>query len=135
MFNMMRDFGRPSYTSLGQEIFLTGQDPQGRIGYDVPGMSGSGMMGGPGGMMHLSCAGCHGADGSGGLTFGNGVVSANLRQLIRGQSPPYDFSLFARAVTRGIDNQGLKLRRPMPHWTMPAGDLRALWTYVKTLQQ
>ncbi len=135
MSNTMRDFTRASYSSLGQEIFLTGQDTHGRISYSVPGgMMGSagGMM--SGGMMHLSCANCHGADGSGGLTFSNGVVSANLRQLIQGQNPPYNLSLFTRAVTQGIDNQGLTLNPPMPRWNMSGTDVDALWTYVKTLQ-
>lgn len=125
--------GKASGVSLGREIFSTGQDPQKSISYQI---QNQGMMMAPNMMAQVSCADCHMPNGTGGMPFPNGVTSANLTVLTaKNQNPPYTFALFKRAVTQGIDNQGKRLQSPMPQWSMSEQDLRALWSYVSTLQK
>ncbi len=82
-----------------------------------------------------SCEACHGADGSGGVHLPGGAVSADLRHaaLVTGQKHPYTLALLERAISTGIDNDGMKLDPAMPRWKLSKQDLRDVAKYVLTL--
>lgn len=104
----------------GRSIFMTGRDVAGvRITASPR-------------PLRMSCVQCHRADGSGGMHFPGGVVSADLRHdaLTKGQKHPYTIALLERAISRGIDNEGSRLSPVMPRWRMSKADLRAVATYV-----
>lgn len=104
----------------GRSIFMTGRDVAGvRITASPR-------------PLRSSCVQCHRADGSGGMHFPGGVVSADLRHdaLTKGQKHPYTIVLLERAISRGIDNDGGRLSPVMPRWRMSKADLRAVATYV-----
>lgn len=84
--------------------------------------------------MRPYCALCHHANGSGGVKFPDGAVSADLRHkaLVTDQHPPYTIALLERAISTGIDNQGKRLDRVMPHWRLSRRDLHDVATYVYT---
>ena len=80
-----------------------------------------------------NCQKCHGANGQGGIG----------RKLI-GDASKWEFSAFKNAVLNGVDDQGHKLKQPMPLFgklglTDPKGkvpddtDLENIFAYVKTL--
>lgn len=104
----------------GRTIFMTGHDLAGRrLGASPP-------------PMRVSCMQCHHANGSGGVHFPDGAVSADLRRdaLTKGQKHPYTIPLLERAISRGIDNEGAKLDPVMPRWRMSQTDLRDVAKYV-----
>jgi mono/diheme cytochrome c family protein len=78
------------------------------------------------------CAACHRADGSGGMHFADGAVSADLRHqaLVVNQHHPYTLPLLERAITTGIDNDGQKLDPVMPRWKLSQQDLHDVALYV-----
>ena len=118
---MMRDFGRSSFSSNGERIFLTGRSGTGgRI-------SGQGV-----GMMRLGCANCHGADGTGGLLVPDGTTSADIRWSVLKEEGFTDETL-ERAITQGVDEKGDSLSPYMPRWTMDSRDLSDLVAYLKSL--
>jgi mono/diheme cytochrome c family protein len=108
----------------GKAIFQTGRDLAGTAIGAVPPP------------MMPSCAGCHHANGSGGLHLTANAVSADLRSsaLVTGQNPPYTLDLLERAISKGIDNTGQPLNTVMPHWQMSATDLHDVAAYVLTLK-
>lgn len=81
------------------------------------------------------CAACHRADGSGGMHFADGAVSADLRHraLVVEQKHPYTLPLLERAISTGVDNEGQPLDRVMPRWKLSARDLHDVSQYVLTL--
>lgn len=115
--------GRPrAWPALanGRSIFMTGRDLDGRqiVAQTRP--------------LYGRCAACHRADGSGGLHFADGAVSADLRHpaLVEHQRHPYTLALLERAISTGIDNDGHKLDPVMPRWQLPARDLHDVALYV-----
>jgi mono/diheme cytochrome c family protein len=82
--------------------------------------------------LHASCVQCHKGDGSGGLHFPEGAVSADLRHraLVSDQKHPYTVALLERAISAGIDNEGQKLSPVMPRWRMSKRDLRDVAQFV-----
>lgn len=104
----------------GQSIFQTGRDIGGRqiVARTPP--------------LLRSCAACHRADGSGGIPFAGGVVSADLRHdaLVTKQAKPYTVALLERAISTGIDNTGAPLNALMPHWQLSRTDLHDVAAYV-----
>ena len=80
-----------------------------------------------------NCQKCHGANGQGGIG----------KKLI-GDASKWEFSAFKNAVLNGLDDEGHKLKQPMPLFgklglTDPKGkvpddaDLQNIFAYVKTL--
>jgi mono/diheme cytochrome c family protein len=84
--------------------------------------------------LRASCAGCHRANGSGGLKLPGRVISADLRHaaLVTHQQPPYTQALLERAISTGIDNKGEKLDPVMPRWRLSKTDLHDVAQYVLT---
>lgn len=104
----------------GQTIFMTGRDLAGhKITASPP-------------PMRPACVECHRANGSGGMNFPGGVISADLRHhaLVNEQKHPYTVALLMRAISTGTDNEGQKLSPVMPRWKMSQQDLRDVATYV-----
>ncbi len=104
--------------------------------------------GGPnfGGMMmgaFLTCASCHGPDGSGGVHYMHmgGVKDApsirysTLNSLpdLQGKSSGYTLQDFQQEVEQGKDLDGSALDQNMPRWNMNAGDLQDLFAFIKSL--
>jgi mono/diheme cytochrome c family protein len=112
----------PTYSSLanGQAIFQTGRDVDGvRISAQAP-------------PPHGNCEACHRVDGSGGMRFPGGVVSADLRHraLVIQQKHPYNLALMERAIATGLDNEGKPLSPVMPRWRLSPRDLHDVAQYV-----
>jgi mono/diheme cytochrome c family protein len=107
----------------GRAIFQTGKDLEGvQIVAQHP-------------PLYDRCAACHRADGSGGMHFADGAVSADLRRsaLVVGQKHPYTLPLLERAISTGIDNDGQKLDPVMPRWKLSPRDLHDVSQYLLTL--
>jgi mono/diheme cytochrome c family protein len=81
------------------------------------------------------CAACHRADGSGGMHFADGAVSADLRHraLVVEQKHPYTVPVLERAISTGMDNDGQRLDPVMPRWRLSPRDLHDVAQYVLTL--
>jgi len=110
-----------SSVANGRAIFQTGRD-----------LSGARIVASPS-PLAPTCAACHRANGAGGVHFGGGVVSADLRhRTLAAMRPPYTAALIERAVSRGIDNQGQRLSPVMPRWRLSKTDLHDVATYVST---
>jgi len=105
----------------GRAIFQTGRDLAGKPITAVPRP------------LMATCAGCHRANGAGGVHLPGGAVSADLRHaaLVKVR-PPYTPALLERAIATGIDNQGQKLSPVMPRWRMSKTDLHDVAQYVWT---
>ncbi len=112
-----------SASANGRMIFLTGKDSQGfRINAQQP-------------PLRTSCAACHRADGSGGVSLPGGSVSADLRQkALAAVKPAYTLGSLERAISTGIDNQGKPLGPVMPRWKMTPRDLHDVAEFVQTLK-
>ncbi len=82
--------------------------------------------------LKTACIQCHRGDGSGGMKFPGGVVSADLRHtaLVNAQKHPYTIRLLMRAISTGVDNEGQKLSPVMPRWRMSQRDLHDVAAYV-----
>jgi mono/diheme cytochrome c family protein len=106
----------------GRSIFMTGRDLD---GVQIHAKSRP---------LRASCAACHKPDGSGGVRFPDGAVSADLRHaaLVTKQKHPYTVDLLERAISAGIDNEGKPLDPVMPRWQMSARDLHDVAEYVYT---
>jgi len=78
------------------------------------------------------CSACHRADGSGGVHFADGSVSADLRYraLVTHQQHRYTLSLIERAISVGVDNEGKPLAKVMPRWHLSQRDLHDVALYV-----
>ncbi|HEX5274866.1 MAG TPA: c-type cytochrome [Candidatus Rubrimentiphilum sp.] len=112
-----------SAAANGRMIYLTGKDSQGfRINALHP-------------PLRTSCAACHGANGSGGVHLPGGAVSADLRQkALAAVKPAYTLQSLQRAISTGIDNQGMPLNPVMPRWQMTPRDLHDVAQFVQTLR-
>jgi ABC-type branched-subunit amino acid transport system substrate-binding protein len=90
----------------------------------------------------VTCAGCHGADGTGRPEGGVRPTPIAWRELSRPggrtvesgrRHPAYDARALARAVTEGVDAGGNALEPVMPRYSMARADLDALVAYLKVL--
>lgn len=104
----------------GRDIFLTGKDVDGvQITAAKP-------------PLKPYCAACHRANGTGGIKFSDGAVSADLRHkaLVTDQKHPYTLALLERAISTGVDNDGKQLDPVMPRWRLSERDLHDVAAYV-----
>ena len=128
---MMRDYSKSSYKSNGERIYLTGENEKGeRISNSM--MPSGGHMAQ---MMRMGCANCHKASGKGGLLFPDGKTkSANITwEHLKKHDPPYTEGPLKKAITKGLEPDGEKLRSYMPRWDMSEDDLEDLIEYLKSL--
>jgi len=88
-------------------------------------------------LFDADCVMCHHADGSGGVHFGHGVVSADLRAPGLERTYRGDDTLIARAILHGVDQNGKPLHAPMPRWagTLTLAQADAVVAYLHTLKQ
>ena len=140
--------GGSSPAAIGEAIFQSGIGPDGapipRSESQTP-PAGGGMMGGSGmmgGMMRLSCADCHGADGHGlatqqftspDITYANLTDPKGMLAPDGTRGPTYTDSTLRRAITTGIDPEGDHLAWPMPQWRLTNQEWSGLLAYLKTL--
>jgi cytochrome c oxidase subunit II len=144
------DFGQ-EFDSNGEQVYFTATSQRGTpITFD---MHDGRMMGRmprmKGGMM--SCADCHGSDGSGGRV--RMMMTTYTAPDIRWESltavdhghqateddhsddemehPPYAEETLKRAIIQGIDPAGEPLAWPMPRWNMSDEDLNDLIDFLK----
>jgi len=101
---------------------------------------GGGVMGG--GVMRLSCASCHGADGHGlatqqftspNITYSNLTDPKGMLAPDGTRGPTYTDASLRRAITTGIDPTGGQLAWPMPQWQLTGQEWGGLLAYLKTL--
>ena len=87
-------------------------------------------------LFDADCVMCHHADGSGGVHFGHGVVSADLRAPGLEQTYRGDDALIVRAIRHGLDQNGRPLHAPMPHWagTLSVAQADDVVAYLHTLK-
>jgi cytochrome c oxidase subunit II len=146
-----RGFGQ-EFDSNGEQIYFTATSRRGTpITFD---MHDGRMMGRMpmmrGGMMRgdmMSCADCHGSDGSGGRL--RMMMTTYAAPDIRWQSliaadhghgddemdhPPYTEETLKRAIIQGVDPAGEPLEWPMPRWNMSDEDLNDLIDFLKMLE-
>ena len=121
----------PSSVSLenGEDIFQSA--------YDIDGVhiqaNGFVMMG-----FWLACAHCHGEDGHGGTVYmmmaQYDVPNITWPELTGPDyNPPYTADTLKRAITQGLDEEGMSLDPFMPRWVMSDRDLGDLVSYIQTL--
>ncbi|MCZ7357924.1 MAG: cytochrome c [Candidatus Methanoperedens sp.] len=117
-----------AFQSNGERIYFTATTDSGEAI-----ISSIGTMTMRGGMM--SCAACHGPDGTGGRgrmmmwTFDAPDIRYSS---LAGEN--YTDDLIKRAITKGIDEDGEPLDTPMPVWHMSDSDLNDLIGYLKSLK-
>jgi hypothetical protein len=138
-------------SSNGESIYFSATNDQGeRIPY-TGGPSFGGMMMGS----QVTCASCHGANGSGGThTMHMGIMDApDIRfQALSGESDEhddghddqddghaeehtgYDLETFQLAVVEGKHPNGEPLDRDMPRWYMDDDDLADLFEFIISLE-
>jgi hypothetical protein len=133
-----------NYDSNGERIYFTATNEKGeRIRYS-DGPDFGGMMGNT----NLSCASCHGPDGSGGIhTMHMDVMDAPdirlkalsaeidehaIDQHTDGHGE-YDFGDFYQAVVEGQHPDGDTLDRDMPRWEISDDDLDDLFEFIVSL--
>ena len=87
-------------------------------------------------LFDADCVMCHHADGRGGVHFGHGVVSADLRAPGLEQTYRGDDALIVRAIRHGLDQNGRPLHAPMPHWagTLSVAQADDVVAYLHTLK-
>ena len=87
-------------------------------------------------LFDADCVMCHHADGSGGVHFGHGVVSADLRAPGLEHTYRGDDALIVRAIRHGLDQNGRPLHAPMPHWagTLSVAQADDVVAYLHTLK-
>lgn len=96
--------------------------------------------GGPGTMMRLTCASCHGDEGHGGQIFFM-MQSFDVPNItwadLTGQHeshPPFTIETVKQAITQGVDPAGNPLDYQMPLWQMSEGNLNDLVAFIQTLE-
>jgi mono/diheme cytochrome c family protein len=124
--------GQVAGTGLGERIFLTGADENGRL---IPRSGVTGMMG-----SEAACANCHGSDARGRtiqVMMGQ-VETPDIRWSTLTALPTdptdkaFDPDNFFLAVTQGLDPNGSSLKAPMPRWELTRAESDALIEYLKT---
>jgi mono/diheme cytochrome c family protein len=122
----------PTFTSTGQQIYLTGAGADGlaitRSTLPVP--AGTVVMPGTG------CAACHGASGLGGsvlATSGAAVAAPNVTyaDLVKNK---FTDATIAAAIVKGTDEAGKPLDPIMPRWQMSTADVAATIAYLKVIK-
>lgn len=135
----------PRYTSNGAQIYFTGVNENGQSIRYTGGPSYGGMMM----QQRLSCASCHGQDGSGGVhTMHMQVMDAPDIRLsaLSGETDEhggdghtddhggeYSVETFREAVVEGRHPDGSSLDRDMPRWQLREDDLVDLYDFIKSL--
>lgn len=125
--------GQVSGATLGERIFLTGADENGRL---IPRLGVMGMMG-----SGVACANCHGSDARGRTIqmMMAQVETPDIRWSTLTAPPTdpgdkaFDPDSFFLAVTQGIDPTGSSLKVLMPRWRLTRGQSDAVIEYLKTL--
>jgi len=121
------------FKSNGERIYFTATSDSGN-----PIFASTGQMTMHDGM--LSCAECHGTDGKGraGRMMMWSFEAPDIRysSLTAGhdEEQPYTNELIKRAITKGIDSDGMRLELPMPVWQMSEADLNDLLEFLRTLK-
>lgn len=119
-------------TGLGEQIFQTGTDENGRL---IPRSGVRGMMGSV-----VACANCHGSDARGQtIRMMMSQVEAPDVRWSTLTAPPadptdkaFDPDSFFLAVTQGLDPNGSSLKVFMPRWELTRAESDALIEYLKT---
>jgi mono/diheme cytochrome c family protein len=122
----------PTFSSTGQQIYLTGAGADGlaiaRTTVPVP--AGTVVMPGTG------CAACHGASGLGGsvlTTSGAGIAAPNVTYADLTKNKFTDATI-GNAIRKGTDEVGQPLDPMMPRWQMSDADLAATIAYLKVIK-
>ncbi|MDI6901509.1 MAG: cytochrome c [Anaerosomatales bacterium] len=125
------------FDSLGEQVYFTGVGEDGLIPRTVP--FGPGMMGG------VSCASCHGDDGTGREFFmmGRTWEAPDIRydtltsEHVEGGEThePWSDDDIARAVREGIEPDGEELDVLMPRWDMTDAEMDATIDHLEELSQ
>ena len=124
--------GQAAGAALGERIFQTGTDENGRV---IPRSGVTGMMG-----RAPACANCHGPDARGrNIQMMMGQVEAPDIRWSTLTAPPtdpadkaFDPESFFLAVTQGLDPNGSSLKVFMPRWQLTRAESDALIEYLKT---
>lgn len=131
MRNLMADFSKQTYSSNGEQIYLSATDKDGlqvTATFNGTGMPMQGMMN-----RRVACVNCHGQNARGGFLFpGETTKSADIRWSALADEG-FDQASFNKAVTQGVDEKGQALSNWMPRWKISDADLTDLATYLKTL--
>jgi cytochrome c oxidase subunit II len=124
----------------GERIYFTSVSDRGGIITYTGGPNFGGMMMGE----FLTCASCHGPDGSGGvhrMFMGEVMDAPNIRYSalnslpdIQGKSGGYTFQDFKNAVEDGTDVDGSALEQNMPRRSMSEANLQDLFVFIETLK-
>lgn len=87
-------------------------------------------------LFQQDCIVCHHSDGRGGVHFGRGVVSADLRAPGLENTYHHNDALIVRAILFGRDESDQPLHAPMPHWhgTLTTAQARDIVAYLHTLK-
>jgi hypothetical protein len=126
--------GQVSGVDLGQRIFQTGRDQNGRV---IPRSGMTGMMG-----TAVACANCHGSDARGRtiqMMMGQHVEAPDIRWSTLTAPPTdpadaaFDPDSFFLAVTAGRDPNGSTLKVFMPRWQLSRAQSDAVIEYLRTL--
>ena len=137
--------GTGSAVSRGEVIFETGRDVSGAVIPRSATSTGAGMMGAGtgGGMMHVTCASCHGSDGRGrrtptftapNITYASLTDPKGMLAPDGTRGPVYSAAAIRTAVTTGVDPIGAHLAAPMPQWQLSDQQWGDLLAYLKTLR-
>lgn len=86
----------------------------------------------------MTCAACHGNDKKGGMekimfsSFEVPDIRYSTLTVGHDEEQPYTDVLIKRAITKGIDSDGIPFERPMNKWQISEEDLNDLVEYLKT---
>lgn len=109
-----------SGAALGSKIWNTGDDNNGPVTWT---------QGVPNKMKGGACKQCHGPLGKGGPNGAPNITYPKIKGAFKTEA------LFARAVSKGLDEAGKALDKKMPRYgALAPDDLTGLWDFVKTLK-
>jgi hypothetical protein len=107
-------------TALGKMIWETGADNSGPVTWT---------QGVPNKMKGGACKQCHGLLGKGGPNGAPNITYPKIKGTLKTEA------LFARAVSKGLDEAGKPLDKKMPRYgNLAPEDLTGLWDFVKALK-
>ena len=125
-----------TYSSLGEQIYLSGRRENGRSISHSGGPHWLGMMGG-------SCSSCHGEDGKGGFQIMMSdeeappitwkALTTEEHNEHGEEEPLYNKRMIERAITKGLGPSGKLLDSAMPRWEMNQTELDAIIDFLKEL--